>query len=924
MINFKASLFAGASILSLAVAASPAFAQNANNDSSETVIVTGTRVQGMTAADSAAPVMVLGSDALKQGTGSSDLRNAVAQMVPSFTAQQRGGDLGNMTLSAALRGLSPNDTLVLVNGHRRHGTANLQVSANGFTGGGASPDISLIPQNAIDHVEVLLDGAAAQYGTDAIGGVVNIILKKKSSGGIFEADVGQYDAGDGQSYDVSFNMGIPLFDKGFANVTIDKKFNGWTQRGGADSRLKTATGATVPTGTIGPINPVTGIVPCSGGNCLDPSLIGNLYRYPRSNANYGSAELQTTMGLLNAGYDFSDQVQFYAFGSIAHRFAITHEGNRLPTQTLATPGSNQPCSASNPQGYNTAETANGTPACAIGFGLTPTSVGVRALTNSTLNAGGQPTGLNGNGQVISSGQAGTVFTPGELIFYPNGQITSEVIKQDDYQYNAGMKFAVLGWDVDANIGYGKDMDNIYTWGSAVKTLYLDTHTTPSNFYDGKFTASQFTGTIDARHTFDVGLASPLTVAVGAEAREDTYRLDHGEAASYYKEGPQSFPGFTPSDAGRHSRKNYAGYVDFAVAPIEELQVDIAGRFEHYTDFGDAKIGKITARYDIAPQLAVRGTIATGFRAPTPAEEYYTATNVSPSTAIVQLPANSPAAKVLGLPNLKPEISTSYSLGLVAHPLDDLSVTVDAYSITLGDRIVASGRVYSQGGAINTPLVNDAIRVAGNTLDPTSIQNGVTAFLNGLDTLTQGVDVTANYPSDFGDYGSVNWTLAGNFNTTSISAVAPPPAVLLAANQGATFFTPLTLYNFRHSTPNTKIGLTANWSLDEFGFTLRETYYGPMHNLASPNGGLPYYNTSQSDVGLTDVEARYNVTEALQFTIGSSNVFNIHPGTHPYASLTPNASGQTPLIDNSNIIGDPNSTVWDPNGGYYYARVTFNF
>jgi iron complex outermembrane receptor protein len=924
MIDLKSVLLTGTSVLTLTVLAVPASAQNANNSGAETVIVTGTRVQGMKAADSAAPVMVLGADALKQGTGSTDLRDAVAQMVPSFTAQQRGGDLGNMTLSAALRGLSPNDTLVLVNGHRRHGTANLQVSANGFTGGGASPDISLIPQNAIDHVEVLLDGAAAQYGTDAIGGVVNIILKKKSSGGILEGDTGQYDARDGQSYDVSFNIGLPLFDKGFANVTVDKKFNGWTQRGGADSRLKTATGATVPTGTIGPINPLTGVVPCSGGNCLDPNLITNLYRYPRSNANYGNSEAQTTMGVLNAGYDFTDQVQLYAFGSIGHRFAITHEGNRLPNQTLATPGSNQPCSASNPQGYNTAQTASGTPVCALGFSnVQGGPVGTQAIAGTTFNAGGQPTGLNANGQVISSGLAGTVFTPGELIFYPNGQITSEVIKEDDYQYNTGMKFSVLGWNLDANIGYGKDIDNIYTWGSGVKTLYLDTHTTPSNFYDGRFTASQFTGTIDAVQQFQVGLASPLTVAFGAEAREDTYRLDHGEAASYYKEGPQSFPGFTPSDAGSHSRKNYAGYIDLAVAPIDQLQLDVAGRFEHYTDFGDAQIGKITARYDFSPQIGIRGTIATGFRAPTPAEEYYTATNVSPSTAIVQLQANSPAAKVLGLSDLKPEISTSYSVGLVAHPLDDLSVTVDAYSITLGDRIVASGRVFSQGGAINTPLVNDAIRVAGNVLDPTSVQNGVTAFLNGLDTLTQGVDLTANYPTDFGDYGLVDWTLAGNFNNTSISSVAPPPQVLLQANQGATFFTPLTLYNFTHSTPNMKVGLTANWSLDAWGVTARETFYGPQHNLASPSGGLPYYNTSQAGVGLTDLEARYNITESLQLAIGSNNIFNIHPGTHPYASLTP-VNGQTPLIDNSNIIGDPNATVWDPNGGYYYARVTFNF
>jgi iron complex outermembrane receptor protein len=194
----------------------------------------------------------------------------------------------------------------------------------------------------------------------------------------------------------------------------------------------------------------------------------------------------------------------------------------------------------------------------------------------------------------------------------------------------------------------------------------------------------------------------------------------------------------------------------------------------------------------------------------------------------------------------------------------------------------------------------------------------------LDTLTQGVDLTANYPTDIGDYGAVDWTLAGNYNTTSISSVTPPPAVLLASNPGATFFTPLTLYNFTHSTPNMKVGLTANWSLDAWGVTVRETFYGPQHNLASPSGGLPYYNTSQAGVGLLDLEARYNITSDLQLAFGGNNIFNIHPGTHPYVSLTPNSSGQTPLVDNSNIIGDPNATVWDPNGGYYYARVTFNF
>src|SRR5580693_10329032 len=183
MLSVRNSLLLGFS--ASAIFANPAFAQTARDQSSETVIVTGTRVQGMTAADSAAPITVLGADALQHGTGSADLRQQLGQTVPSFTAQQFGADTANLTLSAALRGLSPNDTLVLVNGKRRHYTGNLHVDGGNFASGSSAPDISLIPEASIDHVEVLQDGAAAQYGTDAIAGVINIILKNKSSGGAF-------------------------------------------------------------------------------------------------------------------------------------------------------------------------------------------------------------------------------------------------------------------------------------------------------------------------------------------------------------------------------------------------------------------------------------------------------------------------------------------------------------------------------------------------------------------------------------------------------------------------------------------------------------------------------------------------------------------------------------------------------------------
>ena len=907
--SLKHSLLVGSSLAAFAVIAGPALAQQANNEA-ETVIVTGTRVQGMTAADSAAPITVLGTDALTHGTGSSDLRQQLGQAIPSFTAQQFGGDTANLTLSAALRGLSPNDTLVLVNGHRRHYSGNMHVDSGDFTGGSDAPDISLIPSGAIDHVEVLLDGAAAQYGTDAIAGVVNIILKNKSSGGQLSATAGQqygtYQA-KGDRYDVSYNMGLPLFDKGFVNFTVDKQFGGFTQLGGSDARVA----GLGPDGRGLQTGLVNGDIPLS--------VAQQIKGYPNVNPIDGNPEYQLTMGELNAGYDFSDNLQLYAFGTIGHKFGKSYENNRMPDRVITTPGSSQPCTAANLNGY---DQGSSTP-----DGLTPSCAGPFASLTANGYAGlpGTPgAGLNpATGQVINTGNTGTYTTPGELILYPEGFRPLEVLKEDDYQYNVGEKFNAFGWAFDVDVGYGKDIDKIYTWNTANASLFADTHTTPTTFADGGFTASQFTGEIDASHPFNVGWASPLTVAWGLEAREDTYGIAAGEPLSYYKEGAQSFPGFLPSDAGNHSRKNYAAYVDFAAAPIESLQLDVAGRAEHYTDFGDTEIGKVTARYDFNPQWAVRGTISTGFRAPTLAEEFYTATNVSPTSAFVQLPADSAASKVLGLENLKPEVSTSYSAGIVAHPLQDLSVTVDAYSIVIGQRITTSSGVTSSGGTINTPLVNSAIAVAGNFLDPTATQNGVTAFLNAIDSKTQGVDLTVNYPTDFANYGLVNWTLAGNYNQTSISSVAPPPAVLTASNPGATFFNESTLFDFVHGAPNMKIALTADWSLDQFGATMRWTYWGPQHNLTTPTSGPPFYADNQAGVGLLDLELRYNITEQLQFAFGGNNVFNIKANTVPWA---PNAfgPGQGFSASGGNVIDAPVTTSFDPNGGYYYGRIVFNF
>ena len=737
--NFKNSLLIGTAVAAFAAGILPAMAQ-AGGDV-EQVIVTGTRVKGMTAADSAAPITLLSTDALTQGVGSTDLREALGSTVPAFSAQQTGGDTAEFTLVAALDGLSPNDTLVLVNGKRRHYSGNLHVDAGGFGGGSDPTDLAMIPEAAIDHVEVLQEGAAAQYGTDAIAGVVNIILKDKSAGGVVSATAGQTYARQGAKSDVSGNIGLPFFGpKGFVSISGEYQTSGFTQNGGGDNRILNAQGQPVPTGTVATTPNATGVITCSGGNCIPttgPYAVTNDIGYPKNNPISGNGEFTLATSVVNGAYNFTDDVSVYFDGSVGQRTARAHENDRLSTQNIATPGSNQPCSATNVQGYNTAQTATGGAACTLG--AVAGTVGVAPIQGSVANFNGNAyTGLNSRGQVISSGQAGTLFTPNELVQYPQGFQPEEGIRELDYQYNVGTKFKLATIDFDLNGGYGKDVDRIYTYHSGNRSLFIDTHATPTDFYDGAFTASQLTFTFDGTKNFDVGMATPLTVSAGAEGRQDAYAITSGDPTSYYKEGPQSFTGYSAASAINKTRKNYAGYIDFALAPIEQLQLDLAGRAEHYSDFGDAQIGKFTARYDIIPQLAVRGTISTGFRAPTLAEEYYTGTNVSPVSATVQLPADSAAVQDPG-----PAQSGAGSLDQLQR----------RYRLPSARQSVAHGRLLQhqdqqphrglqhrqqcQGGAINVPLVTTAIGVDGVSLDPTATQQGVTAFLNGLSTLTTG-------------------------------------------------------------------------------------------------------------------------------------------------------------------------------------------
>ena len=803
------------------------------SDDSSPIIVTGTRERGVSAADSAAPIQIVGSDAL-QTVGQPDLTQGLAQNVPSFSAQTLGGDTGAFTLTAALRGLSPNQTLILVNGKRRHSSANFHVSPGaGLYQGAATPDLNLIPVSAIDHVEVLQDGAAAQYGTDAIAGVINLILKSSDKGGSLTATAGQYYKGDGETGDIQLNYGLPLGDRGFFNLTGEARYHGYSQYGGIDYRAQN------PDGSVK-----------SSLDDLDVAGVPGASGYPYINKATGDALYRLYNVFYNSDYDLGGNTHFYSFGSYSHRYASAYENYRLPSTVVT-------------------------------------------------DVSGTTTAL-----------------------YPNGFSPREAFYEDDFAVTGGLNGEIGGWRWDLSSTFGQDRETVWTRDSANASLYADTGSTPTDFYDGLFKATQWTNNLDISRDLDIGLASPLNFAIGGEYRRETYTIGEGDQYSIYKEGGQGFPGFQPSDAAIHRRSNVAGYIDLAADVVHGLHLHLAGRLEHYTDFGDTAVGKLTARYDLSDAVAFRGTVSTGYRAPTLAEEYYSATTLTPTYAIVVLPANSPAAAIAGFNPLKPEKSRSLSFGVVLHPAPRLQITLDAYQTIIRDRILATGYLLGQvGPTVVSQGVLDAITAHGNVLGPNMGFVAMSVFTNAADTRTRGIDATISYSSPLGDWGRANWSLNANVNDTVVERQAPLPTPVSAPAFGQTaLLGPAALSNLTTYTPGWRLTPAVTVTHGRLGVNLRVNVYGEVSGIASLDGtGVNGTVIKMPVTVVPDLDVSYDLTKRLTLAVGANNLFNLKPTKVP--NVSDGAGGVRPA-NGVYIYGAP--VLYSPfsfNGGYYYAKVT---
>jgi len=804
-------------------------------DTLQDIIVTGTRQGGMAATDSLAPIQILSGAALQQVAASPDLMSTLAQVVPSLVMQAYGEDMSGQTSQVKLRGLSPNHVLVLINGKRRHTTANLAVDLGSPFQGGAGVDLNFIPLDAIDHIEVLTDGAAAQYGTDAIAGVINIILKKNSSGGVVSGTYGNYYKAGGNTDDVSGNAGFEPHDRSYFNVTAETHNHGHSNVSAVDERI---------------VNPAT------LANYPD-SNIPQVANYPYLSWIEGDAEYHLKLAAYNAGITFDDGTEFYSFGTYGSKHAASYEFYRLPDKVQYT------------------DPATGVTQYPLPFGFKP----------------------------------------------------QEATEESDSSITAGLQGTVFEWHWDLASTFGGDHLNLYTRNSANAGIYAGGALTAMNFYDGSLQATQWTTTLDMNRDFDMGMPGPLNIASGLEYRRETYAIGAGVPASYLSGGAQSYAGLSPTDSGEHGRKNYAGYVDVAAKPSERLRVDAAARFENYSDFGNASVGKLSARWDVSPLFAVRGTAGNGFRAPTLAEEYYSSTSVSSATAFVQLPPNSAGGRVLGLGDgLRPEKSIDYSVGFVLKPLPALNVTLDLYQITLTNRIVGSGSlVGSNFGTVQSPAINAAIAANGNQLDPDVVAGGLTGinvFTNGVDTRTRGADLTVAFPIDY-DSAHVTYTVGATYDDTAITGVRSSPVQLA----GQSLFGAEVLSELTTASPRYVVNLGALLTYGNWTVNLLEKIYGPTSDYESDDGDNPasqveYFKSTIGVTPITNLYLAYQLTPRLRVSIGANNLFDRLPPLLNHTLLA--HVNSFAYGDNAGVVQYPLFTPYGINGGFYFAKVTCTF
>ena len=721
------------------------------------LIVTGTRGSNRTQFDTLAPVDVFSREEIA-AIESPDVADVLAQLVPSFVVQRLPMNDGQIFVRpATLRGLSPDQTLVLVNGRRFHRSALLG------SRGAQGPDLSQIPASAIQRIEVLRDGASAQYGSDAIAGVINILLDD-SIGTRVDLGLSQYSEGDGFSRKAAVRHGLGLGEYGSLSLFAELDKSDVTSR----SRQRPDAIAFAQ---------------------AHPELM-----VPNPVQRWGQPELENRRVGFNLKQGVGQTSELYAHGLYGSTEGLSDFNWRNPDGTASV--------------YNT----------------TP------------------------------------IFPGWDLRQrYPVGFSPDYGSESDDLQLLAGLRgesAAGLGWDVSASWGRS---EIAYQLGNSINaSLGPDS---PTDFYLGQLQQTEKNLNADFTWQWELaGLHAPVNVAFGAEYRQETYAVEQGDAASWaigpgavdgLAGGANGAPGFSPEDAGRWSQRSQAAYVDLEFPLTARWSMGSAVRYERFDSFGSTLDGKLSSRFEFTPGLAVRGSVSTGFRAPTPGQLYTSSTNQGLDTITLQvfnagrLSPDDPLAQLLGARPLQPEQSRTASLGLTWRTDAGFSGSVDLYDIQLTDR-------FSQSAALQIP----------EGIDNPKRYTSVSYYTNDFDTVTRGIDLVGSYTTDLGP-GQFGLTLAWNYNITEVDAGTS--SVVTNPDQKRIF---------EERLPGTKGSLSATYAVGGWDLVGRMRYYGPWTDSSGNADGEIFQRFGA--MYLFDLSVGYTFNQRHSLRIGADNLFNRYP------------------------------------------------
>jgi len=803
----------------------------------EAVAVVGTRAEERTVVKSPVPVDVFSAVELR-ATGRTETAQMIQALAPSVNFPRSAiADGTDAVRPATLRGLGADQVLVLVNGKRRHTTALINV--NGTVGRGQSAvDLNAIPASMIDRVEILRDGAAAQYGSDAIAGVINIVLKSNAPREL-NLQSGITAVGDGRVIQGSANAGIANSSGSFLHAGFEVRDRQFTDRSLGDPRPQ-----------------------YFAGDAREASA-------NRVNNRFGDGQTSDLVGMFAAGAQLTDKIEFYAFGGTSRRQATAPGFWRRPNDDRT----------------------------------------VRAL-------------------------------------YPNGFLPFINSTLWDASTAVGVKGIVAGWKWDLSQTIGRNSHNFLisntnnaSFGPASKT----------EFNAGTLIFGQATSNLDLFREVKAGTI-PVRLAAGAEWRKDQYQIEQGEPGSWQDgavrvigstgvptatvaaAGSQVFPGFRPTDQTNVSRSNTSLYADVESDLSRMLLVGGAVRYENYSDFGSQATGKITARFAPIDQFAVRGGYATGFRAPSLQQSWFTATSTNfiggVPFEVRTFPVSSRAATLLGARPLTPERSRNLSAGITSQPVKALTITADYYRIDIDDRVVLSENL-TQTAVRDFLAVNGEPGIAGGRF-----------FTNAIDTRTTGVDLVANYGLDFGRRGILRLTAGGSINDTKITRLkqVTPPA-LLALNDA--LFSRVERGRVERGQPRNNFVFSATHEVSKFTFIARTQRFGEVTNfqpaVAVPATGPLNRQPPDQTFGakyITDVSLGMQLRQNLQFTLGADNLFDIYPDRNSDGgdANAVAATANNPRGFAGNYAGNSNFGIFpyaglSPfgfNGRFAYARVNLRF